>query len=632
MLLGIAWKAAAQTCSGSLGDPVIYENFGAGTNPGQQLPPGITTFTYTTDACAEDGYYTIINASSGCHPDWHNVPHDHTGNPNGYMMLVNASYQPSVFYTQTANGLCPNTTYEFSAYIMNIGNELSAGSNYSKPNITFTVQEKDGTVLATYNTGTILPTVDATWNKYGTYFITPVGVTDVIVTMTNNAPGGNGNDLLLDDIAFRACGPIIQTGFGDLVSNGAQNICQGSPVNYTLTSSVGTGYMSPSLQWQSNLNNAGWTNIAGATAASYIINLPNATAGTYQYRLAVGEGNNIKSPSCFVSSAPLTLNVNPAPVATLPAPQTVCIGDMVTLTASGGTSYLWSGPNMVPSTQNPLVINITEQSGGTYTVTPTSDKGCVGQPVQTVVNVQPKIVASVSNNAAICAGSSTRLTASGGLYYQWTPSAGLDHDNIANPVASPSQTTTYTVKVSNDGCYDDTKAVTVTVYNNPTASAGPDKVLFGGQSTKLDGAISGDNITSFSWSPIDYLSDPYSLTPTATPPHDITYTLTAISQSCGQSVSTVFVRVFLKITIPNAFTPNGDGVNDYWAIDALITYPGSLTTVFTRDGQQVFKSVGYAKPWDGTYNGQQVPAGTYYYIIDLKNGQPPFSGWLLVKR
>jgi gliding motility-associated-like protein len=157
-------------------------------------------------------------------------------------------------------------------------------------------------------------------------------------------------------------------------------------------------------------------------------------------------------------------------------------------------------------------------------------------------------------------------------------------------------------------------------------------VIFAGQSVQLSGSVSGDNITGYSWSPSQYLSDPNSLTPIATPPHDITYTLNAISQTCGQAQSSVFIRVYQKITIPNTFTPNGDGVNDYWNIDALATYSESLLTIYTREGQEVFKSIGYAKPWDGTSNGKQVPAGTYYYIIDLKNGQPRLSGWVLVMR
>src|ERR1700742_740193 len=119
-ILLISISAGAQTCSGSLGDPIILQTFGSGSNPGAPLPAGVTNFIYTTDPCANDGYYTILNSSSGCHSDWHNVPHAHTGDPNGYMMLVNASFQPSIFFTQTANGLCPNTTYEFSSYILNL--------------------------------------------------------------------------------------------------------------------------------------------------------------------------------------------------------------------------------------------------------------------------------------------------------------------------------------------------------------------------------------------------------------------------------------------------------------------------------------------------------------------------------
>lgn len=634
LFLTVTSSALAQTCSGSLGDPVINQTFGSGSNPGAALPVSITNLSYTADKCPNDGYYTIANSlTSNCYGTWHNVISDHTGNPNGYMMIVNASYQPSIFFTQTANGLCPNTTYEFSAYILNLITLAASGPDVIQPNITFSIETSTGQVLKTYNTDKIPFTAQPEWNKYATNFVTPAGVTDVVVKMTNNAPGGNGNDLILDDIAFRACGPIVQTGFGGLASTGDQNICEGGSANYTLQASVGAGYNNPLLQWQLNKNNSGWTNIPGQTSTTFNLNITNAVSGSYQYRLAVGEGQNISSPNCSVSSQPLTINVNPLPVVWIPATQTVCQGDALTLTATGGISYTWSGPGISPGNQNPLVINnVNPANAGVYTVVGMSSSGCYSAPVQINVKVVPKVVAVVGNNTAICAGGSTRLSASGGLYYKWTPSDGLDHDDVANPVASPAKTTTYSVKVSNDGCYDDTKTLTVTVNNNPVANAGDNKAIFEGQSVRLNGKIGGDNIVNYYWTPISGLDNPAALAPIANPKDDITYTFNVVSQTCGTATSTVSVRVYKKITIPNTFTPNNDGINDFWDIDALITYPSCLLSVFDRNGQKVYQSTGYPKPWDGMYKGSPLPAGTYYYIIDLKNNTPSLTGWVLIIR
>src|ERR1700761_5024639 len=99
LLIISASRAVAQTCSGSLGDPVINQTFGSGSNPGTALSGGITNMSYTSDKCAEDGYYTIANSLvSNCYNTWPNVTSGHTGNPNGYMTIVNASFQPSMFF------------------------------------------------------------------------------------------------------------------------------------------------------------------------------------------------------------------------------------------------------------------------------------------------------------------------------------------------------------------------------------------------------------------------------------------------------------------------------------------------------------------------------------------------------
>ncbi len=630
----------AQTCNGSLGDPVINQNFGSGTNPGLQLGVGITNMNYTTNNCPNDGEYTISNSLTGsgnCHPPtWYNVPTDHTGNPNGYMMIINASYEPNVFFTQTASGLCPNTTYLFSAYILNLCIPSLITASYTQPNITFSIETTSGQVLVTDTTGTIPPSSynqGPVWRQYGAYLTTPANVTDVLVEMTNNAPGGNGNDFILDDITFRACGPVIQEGFSSPNGPTSKKLCAGSSANYTLQAQV-LGDGNPIYQWQSNNSGQGWVDMAGKTSSSLDVSFVNAVAGSYQYRLGVANGSGITDVQCRVYSPPLTVTVNPLPVVPPFRPQAFCEGSTLTLAASGGASYTWTGPNMAPTTQNPLVINnVTQANAGTYTVVAVSDSGCTAAPVQASVTVVPKVVASVSTNSVtICAGEPGQLNASGGIYYKWTPSAGLDNDTIPNPVATPLQTTKYMVNVSNGGCSDSTQSVTVTVNQNPIANAGNNITLFEGQSATLNGTVKGDNITGYSWSPATFLSDPNSLTPVVTPTENTTYTLTAVSKTCGTSTSSVFVRVYKKITVPNTFSPNNDGVNDYWDIDALSTYPQSSILVYNRWGQQVYQSIGYAKPWDGMYNGARLPQGTYYYIIDLKNNTPKLSGWVLIVR
>ena len=223
------------------------------------------------------------------------------------------------------------------------------------------------------------------------------------------------------------------------------------------------------------------------------------------------------------------------------------------------------------------------------------------------------------------------LTASGGSTYLWTPSKGLSDATSASPTFTASSTVTYLVTVTNSSGCADTASVTVTVNKKPVANAGADKAIVQGQSITLDGSARGGDI-SYYWTPTDYLSSSEVLQPVARPPSDMTYVLHVLSNiGCGEATDTVFVRVYKNVTIPNTFTPNGDGVNDTWNIGALDSYPTSITQVFDRYGAQVFKSVGYPKAWDGTYNNKELPNGTYYYVIDLMNGTK-LSGWVLILR
>jgi gliding motility-associated-like protein len=347
----------------------------------------------------------------------------------------------------------------------------------------------------------------------------------------------------------------------------------------------------------------------------------------------MAEKTNAAFSNCRVASNMVSITVNPLPDTQVKDSTKGCEGTNVSLAATGGTSYAWTGPNGFSSTQqSPPLPNLQPGEAGIYKVVVTDDKGC-SKPDSTRLVVFPAVAAAVNNNSAVCEGTGVPLQASGGVRYLWAPTSGLSSADIANPVATPSDTTLYTVTVFSDkGCYD-TASVKVNIWKKPVANAGPDQKTREGVPVTLTGSAQGTNI-SYYWTPASYLDNVSVLHPTANPPEDTWYTLNVVSNmGCGINSDKVFVRVYKDVKVPNAFSPNGDGTNDTWKIEALVTYPEADIQVFNRFGQVVFESHGYSKPWDGTYNGQPLPAGTYYYVIDLKTDVfPVLNGWVLIVR
>lgn len=86
------------------------------------------------------------------------------------------------------------------------------------------------------------------------------------------------------------------------------------------------------------------------------------------------------------------------------------------------------------------------------------------------------------------------------------------------------------------------------------------------------------------------------------------------------------------VDIPSAFTPNADGINDSWVIRSIKNYPDNQIKIFTKWGELIFSSSGDAAPWDGTNNGNDCPAATYYYVVKLGNGEPLYKGLVTIVR
>ncbi|MEO8415591.1 MAG: gliding motility-associated C-terminal domain-containing protein [Ginsengibacter sp.] len=613
----------AQLCQGSLGDPVVNITFGSGSNPGPPLG-SLTNYSFANQDCPNDGYYTIANSTYSCFGNtWHNVSQDHTpGDVNGYMMVINASFNPGDFFVKTVDGLCPNTTYEFAAWIYNLLEPSACFGMGIKPNITFNIETTTGTVLKSYQTGD-LPT-SSDWNQYGFFFSTTAGINSVILRLTNNAPGGCGNDLLLDDITFRACGPLVTahiSGAPDSV-----DVCTGDSSVFTFVANVSAGYNDPVYQWQVSADDgASWANITGATNTTYKRS-PEIAPGLYQYRFAVSQRDNINISSCSIFSNVVAVSVNKYPVIAA-SNHGSCLGDTLFLNSNDGILFSWKGPlNFSSTEQSPFIPATIAGNDGSYYVKVTSAKGCTSTDT-TIVRLTIKPVVNAGADVEVCEGTPVRLLATGTniTSYEWKPATGLSDPNVSNPVALPNETTLYIVTVGNQECkaYD---SLEITIDKKPTADAGPDKVIVSGQSVTLDGSAGGTNV-SYMWSPYTNVTGATVLNPLVNPPSSQVYTLHVTSnKDCGIATDSVFVKVYHQLYIPNAFTPNGDGKNDTWFIETLQAYPGAEVKVFNRYGQVVFDNHGKNISWDGKYKGVQLTSGAYAYMIDLKTNTTIVKG------
>jgi gliding motility-associated-like protein len=634
-LLFLSREASAQLCSGSLGDPIVNITFGAGANPGAPLNAATTAYRYFALDCPDDGFYTVRNNTSNCFgTSWYSMSVDHTGNPGGYFMLVNASLQPSAFYVDTVRGLCANTRFEFAAWVANVLRPSACNGGGIEPNLTFTIERTDGTVLRTYSTGLITQTIPLQWRQYGFFFTTPPGVSDVVLRIFNNSRGGCGNDLALDDITFRPCGPLLQAGV-DGFANDTINYCEAAPRSFLLRSSLSAGFSNPAFLWQQSADGITWTDIPGASAEQYQFSVSAATpAGRYYFRTAGAEQENFASVQCRVVSPPVLIVKGLKPVTRMQISSPACEGGPVTFSASGGTAYLWTreGGGLGVS-DNPFTLPSVEAyfSGKIY-VQVTGEGGCVATD-SAFLEVLPKPDASVLfREDTLCAGQSNRLSASGGFEYRWEPPAGLDRADIASPLASPDTTTTYIVTVTGNNSCSDRDTVTVTVIRPMEANAGPDQVILSGESIQLQASMMPD--VSWQWSPSLYMDNPAVVRPVVSPPADQQYTLTVTTaRGCHQDSDTVLVKVFRDIYIPGAFTPNGDGLNDTWNIPALAAFPSFTLQVYNRLGQQVYESRNRFQSWDGYFRGEPQAAGTYIYLLNLnREGRSLIKGTLVLVR
>jgi len=372
LLLAISTaKLSAQLCTGSLGEPAVSIDFGSG-KPGDPAYKPTTTYGYLTNSCPGDGWYSVVRQTSGCYGNtWLTVNEDHTG--DGAFMLVNGSFTPGDFFIDTVQGLCQNTTYQFSVWLLNV---LAITGN--KPNLTITIESPDSTVFQTYNTGDIPEEKTAIWKEYGFFFTTPLSNQKLVIRMRNNAPGGKGNDLAIDDISFRACGEKLEAAVAGFNSDSV-DLCSSEKKAVTLSGYASPSYTSPIYQWQTSIDKGNsWQDIPGGQQKD-LVQQNGAAAGNYYYRFTVTEANSVPGNACRIVSNVVTLNIHESPsVDAGPAP-VVIKGSAAQLQGSvsdPAMSFIWY-PTDNMQNQNSLTPTINPLADQLYTLTGTDTAGCV---------------------------------------------------------------------------------------------------------------------------------------------------------------------------------------------------------------------------------------------------------------
>ncbi|MFN4285005.1 MAG: PKD domain-containing protein [Lacibacter sp.] len=305
---------------------------------------------------------------------------------------------------------------------------------------------------------------------------------------------------------------------------------------------------------------------------------------------------------------------------------TICLGSFATLRPIGAVSYSWSPAPTLSCTNCPNP-QATPTVATQYVVTGTSPFGCANRDSM-IVRVKQPFTVTATGDGTICVGSPIQLNATGAEFYQWSPATGLSNATIANPVASPPTTTTYRL-VGRDSlnCFQDSATVTVVVFPYPQLNAGADTTIRSGSSIVLQPVLSPD-VTSFLWTPDYNLSCTTCPNPTATPLRTTRYRLTATNAGGCSSFDEIVVRVECSkedVFIPNAFTPNGDGLNDYFYIIGRGLASVKSLRIFNRWGNLVFERTYFdagnrTLGWDGTYKGQPQPPGIYSYTAEVLCG------------
>lgn len=299
-----------------------------------------------------------------------------------------------------------------------------------------------------------------------------------------------------------------------------------------------------------------------------------------------------------------------------------------------------------PGVQQNYVRSFTEVSGNaavSYSIRVVAYSGgnnCVDS-VTKIIQVFPMPMAAfTATTNSLCFNESITFTDQSNGFssavQQWFWDLGKGQTSgVRNPQLTYTDSGNAVVKLyikNADGCFSDTAFLPITIHPLPLLVLPAEQRILEGAIMPLKPDFVFGNNLSYLWTPGTFLSSDTAANPLCAPTSDILYTLRVTSQAGCSATDDIQIKLIKEPSIPNAFSPNGDGINDFWVIKYLEFYPDATIQIFNRYGQPVYLSTGYSQPWDGKFKGTDLPVGTYYYIINPRNGLNILKGAVTIIR
>jgi gliding motility-associated-like protein len=427
---------------------------------------------------------------------------------------------------------------------------------------------------------------------------------------------------------------VRQTPTPPAVANNSP-LCEGSNLNLSATGVAGASY--------------NWTGPNGFTSSvqnPVLSNVISTQAGNYVATVSL---NGCTSPAAINSAIidrPILVNAG--------ADQLVCSSTAtVSLLASAtnGSAGLWTSDgngtfSAASNTSSVYVPSATDKQASSVMLhfTSINNGSCPASTSSVTVRFAATPVADAGADQMVCANnanvslSGKYSNANGGI---WTSSGNGSFQPAATSanatyVPGSKEKTEGSVQLTwtttgNGPCPAASDKIIVSIKQPPAITVDKTWYAYENNGVVLKPTVSGSQL-KFSWTPATFLSSDTVANPMCTPKSNVSYKLMAQDAFGCAAAADLNVKLIRNPVVPNVFTPNGDGVNDTWQVKNLAEYSDCVLNIYNRYGQVVYQCKGYPRDWDGSSSGKPLPAGTYYYVIDLKINIKPLSGFVDIVR